>query len=149
MKMQWQPMRACQLKGRGTGLRCPPLIECVYQPSMLLSWSKKTCAKSLHVLIISVLGIAFTIAMPSIIITSICTLARCQLSLLSYFLLSLDQVYSLLLTRYIYLPFSLLEAILVDVYMAGVCMASCSLLRDCAKKKNAKNPRILWKWVGG
>ena len=38
-------------------------------PAMLLSWSRKTCAKSLHVLILSVLGIAFTRAMPSIIIT--------------------------------------------------------------------------------
>ena len=36
---------------------------------MLLSGSRKTCAKSLHVLILSVLGIAFTRAMPSIIIT--------------------------------------------------------------------------------
>ena len=35
---------------------------------MLLIWSRKTCAKSLHVLIISVFGIAFSIAMPSIII---------------------------------------------------------------------------------
>ncbi len=36
---------------------------------MLLSWSRKTNAKSDHVLIISVMGSAFTIAMPSIIIT--------------------------------------------------------------------------------
>ena len=36
---------------------------------MLLSWSRQTCAKSLPILILSVLGIAFTRAMPSIIIT--------------------------------------------------------------------------------
>ena len=32
---------------------------------MLLSWSRKTCAKSLHILILSVLGIAFTKAVDS------------------------------------------------------------------------------------
>ena len=36
---------------------------------MLLSWSRQTRAKSLPILIRSVLGIAFTRAMPSIIIT--------------------------------------------------------------------------------
>ena len=37
-----------------------------YSSAMLLSWSRKACAKSLHVLILSVLGIALTRAMPSI-----------------------------------------------------------------------------------
>ena len=93
-------------------------------PAMLLSWSIKTCAKSLHVLILSVFGIAFTRAMPSIIITlyfgevsfihvrpSLVTSGACLMSDAS-----------------ISWPFSLLEAILVDVFMAGVCMARCSLL---------------------
>ena len=86
---------------------------------MLLSWPSKICAQSMHVLIISVLGIAFTIAMPSIIIT----LVRCHLSLLSTFLLSLEHVK--ISDASISWPFSFLEAILVDVSMAGVCMSSC------------------------
>ena len=96
---------------------------------MLLSWSRNTCAKSLHILILSVLGIAFTRAMASIIITlyfdevsfirvrpSLVTSGACVLSADS-----------------ISWPFSLLEAILADVFMAGVCMASCSLLTKSSR----------------
>ena len=82
---------------------------------MLLSWARKTFAKPLHVLILSVLGIAFTRAMPSISITlyfgevlfiharpSLVTSGACVIS---------DAPISW--------PFSLLEAILVDVFMVG------------------------------
>ena len=88
---------------------------------MLPSWSRKTNAKSLHVLISSVLGNAFTIAMPSIIIT----LYFGEVSFIPVKPFLVKSGACVISVAYISWPFSLLEAILVDVSMAGVCMTSC------------------------
>ena len=86
---------------------------------------RKTCAKSLHVLIISVVGIAFmTVAMPSIIFT----LYFGEVSFISVKPFLVNSGACVISIAYISWPFSLLEAILMDVSIAGLCMTSCSLL---------------------
>ena len=88
-----------------------------------------TCAISMHVLILSVLGIEFTRVMPSIIITLYfgeVSSIHARPSLLTY-------GECVIFDASISWPFSLLEAILVDVFMAGVCMTSCSFLTKSSR----------------
>ena len=91
---------------------------------MVLRWPIKTCAESLHVLSISVLGIAFTIALPSIII--ILYFGKVSFIAVKPFLVKSGAC--VISDASIYWPFSLLEAILVDVSMAVEDITSCSLL---------------------
>ena len=86
-------------------------------------------------MIISVLGIAFAIAMPSIIITLYYNLYFDEVSLIPVnnkpFLVKSGACE--ISDAPISWPFSLLEAIIVDVSMAGVCMTSCSLLTKSSR----------------
>ena len=72
----------------------------------------------------SVMGIAFTIVMPSIIIT----LYFDDVSFIPVKPFLVKSGACVIYAAYISWPLSLLEAILVDVSMAGVYMTSCSLL---------------------
>ena len=87
--------------------------------------------KIIAYMIISVLGIAFAIAMPSIIIT----LYFDEVSLIPVnnkpFLVKSGACE--ISDAPISWPFSLLEAIIVDISMAGVCMTSCSLLTKSSR----------------
>ena len=81
---------------------------------MLLSSSRKTCAKPLNVLIISALRIAFTIAMPSILIT----LYFGEVSIIPVKQFIVKSGECVISDASISWPFSLLEAILVgEIYV--------------------------------
>ena len=95
----------------------------------MLSWSRKTCAKPLHVLISSALRIAFTIDMPSILIT----LHFGEVSIIPVKQLIVKSGACVVSDASTSWSFSLLEAILVGVSMAGVRMTSCSLLTNTSR----------------
>ena len=93
---------------------------------MLLRWSRNTCAKSLHVLIISVVDRAYCIHDCHAVDSYHFLLWEVSFIPVKHFLVKYEAC--VISDASISWPFSLLEAILVDVSMAGACMLNCSLL---------------------
>ena len=90
---------------------------------------KNDLCKIIAYMIISVLGIAFAIAMPSIIIT----LYFGEVSFIPVKPFLVKSGACVISDGSTSWQFWLLEAILVDVFTAGVCMSSCSLLTKSSR----------------